>query len=295
MDVDVRRRLRAGHRSVFGFAVAGDDGCYHRRWLPHSRLRHRLHVEGSRGAARLQPLLRLHEPVCVRHADAGVGRQPVGLVPRLGRRWPLQLSVDRLLPSRPGQRLCGPQGVRGHSGWRHGAGAWLVPAVSGTRHLGHSASAGQRRQLGCGHGNTHLLAAARWRGRQIRAIAVADLAAGCDGRPNAGIGADSRRHDGDRRRLSHRPNAGAVSGIGGRPARRRRGGPVDALDLFLHGAGANRHQAHSGLLDDEPDRLHVHGAWGGRLVCGDLPSDDPRLLQGAAVSFRRLGHSGAAP
>ena len=73
------------------------------------------------------------------------------------------------------------------------------------------------------------------------------------------------------------------------------GGPADAPDLVLHGAGAEGHQAHPRLLHHEPDRLHVHGPRRRRVVGGHLPPDDPRLLQGAAVPFRRLGHSGSAP
>ena len=45
-----------------------------------------------------------------------------------------------------------------------------------------------------------------------------------------------------------------------------------------------RHQAGAGLLDHQPDRLHVPGPGRGRLVGGDLPPHDPRLLQGAACS-----------
>ena len=69
---------------------------------------------------------------------------------------------------------------------------------------------------------------------------------------------------------------------------------VGLLTLFiagLHGADPARHQAHPRLLDHQPDRLHVPGAGRRRLERQHLPPDDPRLLQGAAVPGRRLGHS----
>ena len=49
----------------------------------------------------------------------------------------------------------------------------------------------------------------------------------------------------------------------------------------------DRHQAGPRLLDAEPARLHVRGARRRRVHRGDLPPDDPRLLQGPAVP--RLG------
>ena len=53
-------------------------------------------------------------------------------------------------------------------------------------------------------------AAARRRGRQIRATAAADLAARRDGRPDASQRADPCRDHGDGWRVSHRPHACAV-------------------------------------------------------------------------------------
>ena len=65
---------------------------------------------------------------------------------------------------------------------------------------------------------------------------------------------------------------------------RRRGDPGPGR---LRRPGADRYQAHPRLLDHEPDRLHVPRPRRRRLGRGDLPPDDPRLLQGPAVP--RLG------
>ena len=51
-----------------------------------------------------------------------------------------------------------------------------------------------------------------------------------------------------------------------------------------------RHQAGPRVLDAEPARLHVRGARGRGVRRRDLPPDDPRLLQGAALPRLGLGH-----
>ena len=53
---------------------------------------------------------------------------------------------------------------------------------------------------------------------------------------------------------------------------------------------AERHQARHRLFDLLAARLHVRGARRRRLLGGDLPPVHARLLQGAAVPRRRLGH-----
>lgn len=63
----------------------------------------------------------------------------------------------------------------------------------------------------------------------------------------------------------------------------------------LRRAGADRHQARARLLHHEPDRLHVHGAGRAGMGRGDLPPDDPRVLQGAAVPVVRFGDHGLPP
>ena len=63
--------------------------------------------------------------------------------------------------------------------------------------------------------------------------------------------------------------------------------PRDAAHGRRDRARADRHQAHHRLLDDEPDRLHVHRGRGGRVLGGHVPAARPRVLQGAALPRRR--------
>ncbi len=61
------------------------------------------------------------------------------------------------------------------------------------------------------------------------------------------------------------------------------------------GGGAKRHQARGGLFHAVATGLHDGGAGRLGLPGGDLPPDDARLLQGAAVPGGGLGHPGHAP
>ena len=160
--------------------------------------------------------------------------------------------------------------------------------------VGHArhpaADAARRRALagGIGAADRRGGAAARRRGRQIRAAAAADLAARRHGRPDAGQRAHPCRDHGDGRRLSDRAHACALRACAA--GRRLAVAVIGAPTLLLAGFSAlnqTRYQAHPGLLDDQPDRLHVPGARGGRLVGGHLPLHDACLLQGAAVPLRR--------
>jgi NADH-quinone oxidoreductase subunit L len=56
----------------------------------------------------------------------------------------------------------------------------------------------------------HLPAAVHGRDGQVGAVPAAHLAAGRDGRPDAGVGADPRRDHGDRRRVPGRAHVAAV-------------------------------------------------------------------------------------
>ena len=58
------------------------------------------------------------------------------------------------------------------------------------------------------------------RSRQVGPASAARVAARCDGRPDAGQRADSRGHDGDRRRVPHRPYARALPEGADRPVHR---------------------------------------------------------------------------
>ncbi len=73
-----------------------------------------------------------------------------------------------------------------------------------------------------------------------------------------------------------------------------RGGRRDR-HLHRHPGGLDRddpdrHQARPRLLDAQPARLHVRRARGRGLDGGDLPPDDPRLLQGPPLPRLGLGH-----
>ena len=77
------------------------------------------------------------------------------------------------------------------------------------------------------------------------------------------------------------------------PAAQDAGAVIGAVTLLIAGTialVADRHQARDRLLDDVADRLHDHGRVRRRVRGGDVPPDDPRLLQGAAVHGRRLDH-----
>ena len=98
----------------------------------------------------------------------------------------------------------------------------------------------------------------RRRLRQVGADPALRLAARRDGRPDAGLGADPRRDDGDGRRLHGLPAVASCT-------RRRRGASaviawIGAADgaLRRHDRDrADRHQEGARLLDREPARLHV--------------------------------------
>ena len=80
---------------------------------------------------------------------------------------------------------------------------------------------------------------------------------------------------GSRRRYRHRRHHGLL---------RRDGRP-----------GSERHQARHRLFDLLAARLHVRGPWRRRLRRRRVPPVHARLLQGAAVPGRRLGHPRHAP
>ena len=265
-----RGRLPARLRLLPGRPVADDDLRGHVRGFPHPPLLRRVHDGGGRG---LQPLLRLHEPVRLRHAHAAAGGQPDAAAARLGGRGPVQLPADRLLLQGRGQRPGREQGVHRHPGGRHRHADGALSALRRAGHAGHPGAAAARRPavpagLGAGGGGG-AAPAGRSRG-QVGPAPAPDLAAGRHGRPHSGERPHPRGDHGDGRRLSHRAHPRAVrAGPGGADAG---GGDrhADPPDGGLRGAGADRHQARAGLLHHQPDRLHVSWPWGwgrGRRRC----------------------------
>ena len=269
-------------------------GDLHRR--SHSRLFGGLH--GPR--TRLPPLLRLPEPVLRRHADAGAGRQPARGVHRLGRRGPGQLPAHWVLVQ--GNRQC----QRRQEGLHHQPHRRLrlssghvpdLPRHRHTRHSGHSGFSAHRsclggpalaRSAGGVLGRTLLL---RGRGRQVGPDSPLRLAARRHGRPNPGVGADSRRHHGDRRRVPGGAHVGRVHGCSGSVGRRRHRRSSDRAFRRAHRLCPERLQEGAGLFDGQPAGFHVRGRRHRQLRGRHLPPLHACLLQGRLVLVRGLGHA----
>ena len=121
-------------------------------------------------------------------------------------------------------------------------------------------------------------------------IPLVQLAARRHGGPDAGLRPHPRRHHGDRRRLpalSDQPDAPPdLFGHDGHRRHRDRHG----LRGRHHRLRPARHQEGAGVLDRVAARLHDAGRRLGCLRGRHLPHGHPRLLQGAAVPRRRLGH-----
>src|ERR1039458_7475989 len=154
----------------------------------------RLHASG----ARLHEVLRVHEPLRLLDAPARPRQQPARDVRGLGGRRRV-LVLARLLLLRPGQRRVRRQeGLRlqtdpgRRDAWRdvcpvHAPAHAHVPG----HRQGRAGALGHRRDVG------RARAALRCRG-QVGPDPVVQLAPRRDGGPHAGLGADPRRHDGDR-------------------------------------------------------------------------------------------------
>ena len=143
--------------------------------------------------------------------------------------------------------------------------------------------AAARRAL-AGGGDRRLPAALRRRDRQVGADPALRLAARRHGRPDAGLGAHPRRHHGHRRRLHDRAPLAALRARADGARRRRHDRRGDGALRRHHRHRADRPQEDPGLLDHLAARLHVPRPRRRRLLGGDLPPDDARLLQGAASS-----------
>ena len=213
-------------------AVGGDDPGRHRHRLADPHLLDRLHARGER--RRVRALLLVPEPVRRVHAGARARLELPGDVRRLGGRRPLLVPADRLLVSeevgvrrrqegvhrQPHRRLrvhprraarCSCASARSTSRRSRAPSSALSPETTfGTRVADHAA-------------------AVRRRDRQVGADSALRLAAGRDGRPDAGLRADPRGDDGDGGRVHDRPQRRAVQPRAadaddrrGRSARRRR-------------------------------------------------------------------------
>ena len=128
---------------------------------------------------------------------------------------------------------------------------------------------------------------ARRSSRQVRADPAPHMASGRDGGPDPGVRAHPRGDDGHGRRLSARACSSDLRSGSRHSASRSHPGRGHASRRRSHRARAMGHQARDRLLDDVADRLHVHGRGSRRLRLRDLPPDDARLLQGAALHVGR--------
>ncbi len=98
--------------------------------------------------------------------------------------------------------------------------------------------------------------------RQECADPALRLAARRDGRPDAGLGLDPRRDDGDGRRLLDRAVDAAIALAPGVLHLIAVTGCATALLVGGDRRDADRLEAGAGLFDGQPARLHVHGARG---------------------------------
>ena len=141
----------------------------------------------------------------------------------------------------------------------------------------------------------HLPAAVHGRHGQVGAVPAAHLAAGRDGGPDAGLRADPRRDDGDRRRL----HGGALSPLF------ELSHVALAVVMFI-GATTAFFAGTVGLVQNDIKRVIAYSTCSqlgymfvalgvGRLWRWHLPPVHARLLQGAAVPRRGLGHPRHAP
>ena len=202
---------------------------------------------------RVRALLLVPEPVRRVHAGAGARLELPGAVRGLGRRRPLLVPADRVLVQEEVGGRRRQEGVRRQPHRRLRVPARHVRAVRDVRHprvRGVAAKvAAMPPEAAFGVLSRRDAAAVRRRHRQVRADSALRLAAGRDGRPDAGVGPHPRRDDGHRRRLHDWPQCGALQPRAGDADDRggdRRG---DRADGRHDRPGAERHQARAGVLD----------------------------------------------
>ena len=268
-----------------------------------ARLHHRLH--GRR--PRLHALLLVHLAVHVLDAHAGDEQQLRAAVLRLGGGRSGLVPADRLLVHAADGDPRQPEGVPGQPRRRLRLRArasasssptsarWTTRRCSPapTSSPNTRVAAWGRNRVVADDDDLHL--PVHRRDGQERAGAAARLAARLDGRPDADLGADPRGDDGDGGHLHGRADEPAVRAVRDGAVVRHRGRRDDGA---VHGVPRHRperHQAGGRVLDAVAAGLHDRRARRVGVLGGDLPPDDARVLQGAAVPRRRLGHHRAAP
>ena len=195
-------------------AVGGDDPGRHRHRLADSHLLDRVHArrESDSEFARYFSYLNLFAAFML---VLVLGVELPGDVRRLGRRRPLLVPADRLLVQEEVGVRRRQEGVRRQPHRRlrvHPRHAGAVRALRHARLPGRSPRRWRALAPETAFGilSHRDAAAVHRRHRQVGADSALHLAAGRDGRPDAGLRADPRGDDGDGRRLHDRPQRGAV-------------------------------------------------------------------------------------
>ena len=132
------------------------------------------------------------------------------------------------------------------------------------------------------------------RDRQVGPDSALYLVARRDGRPDAGVGPDPRRHHGHRRRLHDRQKRAALRARADHDDDRRGDWRRHGAVCRHHRPGPERHQARAGVFDGVAAGLHVPGDGRRRVRRRHLPSLHARVLQGLPVPRLRRGDSRAA-
>ena len=269
-------------------ALDDDDARRLRRRRPDRRLLGRVHGRRRRGA----PLLRLHGDLRLLDAAPRPGREPAAPARRLGPRRPLVVPPDRLLARAAGRDRGREEGLRHERLRRRDDGARVLPAhpAHALAELRDGLRARARPRVEPLAREPRRARPARRRRGQVGPAPAANVASRRDGGPDAGERADPRGDDGDRGRLPDRPHAFALRGRAARRGARRRPRRRDAPARRADRPGPDGHQARHRLLDDVADRLHVPRRGARRLRERDVPPDDARLLQGAALHGGRDRH-----
>ena len=269
--------------------LADDDADHHRRRRPDRLVLDGLHEGRGRGA----PLLRLHGLLRLLDADARDGRQPAAAARRLGPRRPRLVPADRLLPRPARGGGGGQEGVhherdrRRRDGARRSSCSSPRPARSTSRRPFYAASTGQLSSstvnlvalglLGGAVAKSAQLPLHTWLPDAMEGPTPVSALIHAATMVTAGVYLIVRTHS----IFEAAPNVQHLSAI------------IGGVTLLVAGrdrARAVGHQARDRVLDDVADRLHVPRGRDRRLRLRDVPPDDARLLQGAALPLGRRDH-----
>ena len=289
LDVDPRRGLLGGPRVPRGRPDRRAPDRRHDDRHARAHLLDRVHGARPGHVA----VLRLSQPVHVLDARAGAGGQLGAGVRGLGAGGPVLLLADRVLVPEAVRGAGRQEGVHRQPRRRRRVRARDHGDLGQHRNAQHPGVAGEAdrdagRRVDDPAGGRRP-AGVRGCDGQERPVPAPRLAPGRHGGPDAGLRPDPCRHDGQRRRLPGRARQPAVRPRAGGDGRRRRDRHLHRDPRGVDRVHPDRHQARARVLHALAAGLHVRRAGRGRLRRGDLPPDDPRLLQGPAVPRVGLG------